>query len=102
MASFSMDSPNMIVYSFGSTLYALKMARMVTGSVADSVAPMEKASMKEMLNPYSGIRVHNQSSPPSTTAEMKVPANANVRIGPIYRKKLAFKRRLVMQGWLAG
>ena len=51
MASLRIDSPKMTVYSFGSTLYALKMARMVTGSVAESVAPTEKASTKLMLKP---------------------------------------------------
>ena len=38
-ASLSRDSPNMILYNLGSTLYWLKMARMVTGSVAESVEP---------------------------------------------------------------
>ena len=51
IASFSIDSPKIIVYNFGSTLYALKMARIVTGSVADNVAPIENASMNEILNP---------------------------------------------------
>ena len=46
-ASFSKLSPKMMVYSFGSTLYWLKMARMVTGSVADSVDPNVKHSIKE-------------------------------------------------------
>ena len=51
IAAFSIDSPKIIVYNFGSTLYALKMARIVTGSVADNVAPIENASMNEILNP---------------------------------------------------
>ena len=46
-ASFNKLSPKMMVYSFGSTLYWLKMARMVTGSVADSVDPNVKHSIKE-------------------------------------------------------
>lgn len=65
------------------------MARMVTGSVADNVAPTEIASTKEILKPSSGIRVHNHKNKPSTIAEMKVPAKANVKIVPILRKKLA-------------
>ena len=46
MASFNIDSPKMTVYSFGSTLYTLKIANMVTGSVADSVAPTAIACTK--------------------------------------------------------
>ncbi len=65
------------------------MARMVTGSVADSVAPTENASTKVMLRPSNGILVHSHRITPSTTAEMKVPANANVRIVPMLRKKFA-------------
>ena len=46
-ASLSKLSPKMMVYSFGSTLYWLKMARMVTGSVADSVEPKARHSMSD-------------------------------------------------------
>jgi hypothetical protein len=67
----------------------LKIARIVTGSVAERVAPIEKASTKDMLNPSKGIRVHSQRITPSTMVEMKVPAKANVRIDPIFRKKFA-------------
>lgn len=89
MASLRIDSPKMIVYSFGSTLYVLNIARIVTGSVADSVAPTEIASTKDILKPSRGIRVHNQRNNPKTTAEMKVPANAKVKMVPRLRKKLA-------------
>lgn len=89
MASFRRASPNITVYSLGSTLYVLKMARIVTGSVADSVAPTEMASTKEILNPSSGIRVHNHRNSPSTIADINVPANANVKIVPMFRKKFA-------------
>lgn len=89
IASLRMDSPNITVYSLGSTLYRLNMARMVTGSVADNVAPTENASTKVMFKPSRGILVHSQRITPRTTAEMKVPAKANVRIVPIFRKKFA-------------
>ena len=65
------------------------MARIVTGSVAESVAPMENASTKEMLKPSRGIRVQRYSNTPKTTAEIKVPAKAKVRIVPMFRKKFA-------------
>jgi len=65
------------------------MARMVTGSVAERVAPTENASTKEMLSPSRGMRVHRYKISPSTTAEIKVPAKAKVRIAPIFRKKFA-------------
>lgn len=45
-ASFSRLSPKMTVYSFGSTLYWLKMARIVTGSVADRVVPNMRHSSR--------------------------------------------------------
>lgn len=64
------------------------MARMVTGSVADNVAPTDMASTKEMSSPSSGIRVQRYKIRPSTRAEIKVPANAKVRMVPIFRKKL--------------
>lgn len=95
IASLSIDSPNMTVYSFGSTLYALNMASIVTGSVAERVAPIENASTKEMSKPSRGIRVQRYSNTPRTTAEMKVPAKAKVRIVPIFRKKFAWIDRSV-------
>ena len=54
-ASFRRDSPKMTVYSLGSTLYWLKMARMVTGSVAERVDPNVRHS----------IRVNPRDSSPS-------------------------------------
>ena len=45
-ASLSKLSPKMIVYSFGSTLYWLNMAKMVTGSVADRVVPNVRHSSR--------------------------------------------------------
>ena len=66
------------------------MARIVTGSVAERVAPIERASTKVILNPSRGIRVHRKRINPSTTAEMKVPAKAKVRIVPMFRKKFAW------------
>ena len=67
----------------------LKMARIVTGSVAERVAPTERASTKVRLTSH-GILVHNHRAVPRDTADMKVPANANVSIEPILRKKLDF------------
>lgn len=90
MASLRMLSPKMMVYSLGSTLYVLKIARIVTGSVADSVAPTDMASTKDTSNPSSGIRVQSQRITPSTRADMKVPAKAKVKIVPILRKKLPY------------
>ena len=89
IASLRIDSPKMTVYNLGSTLYVLKIARMVTGSVAESVAPTDIASTKDILKPSRGIRVHNHKNKPKTTAEMKVPAKAKVKMVPILRKKLA-------------
>ena len=66
------------------------MARMVTGSVADKVAPTDIASMNDKLIPSRGIRAHKKRMTPSTTAEMKVPAKANVRMVPMLRKKLPY------------
>jgi hypothetical protein len=66
------------------------MARIVTGSVADSVAPTDMASTKDMLRPSSGSLVQRYSITPRVIAEMKVPANANVRMVPILRKKFAY------------
>jgi hypothetical protein len=90
MASLRIDSPKMMVYSFGSTLYELKIARIVTGSVAERVAPTEIASVHVILIFSIGSRVYSQSSTPITTAERKVPAKAKVRIVPMLRKKLAW------------
>lgn len=45
-ASFNKLSPKMTVYNFGSTLYWLNMARMVTGSVADRVDPKIRHSRR--------------------------------------------------------
>lgn len=67
------------------------MARMVTGSVALRVAPTLMASTKVMSKPSSGMRVHSHSITPKTNADMKVPANAKVRIVPMLRKKFALK-----------
>lgn len=50
-ASFNKLSPKMTVYSLGSTLYWLKMARMVTGSVADRVEPKVKLSTSDRSIP---------------------------------------------------
>ena len=44
-ASFNKLSPKMTVYSLGSTLYWLKIARMVTGSVAERVEPKMRHSI---------------------------------------------------------
>ena len=44
-ASFNRLSPKMMVYNFGSTLYWLKIARMVTGSVAERVEPKMRHSI---------------------------------------------------------
>ena len=49
-ASFKRDSPKMTVYSLGSTLYWLKIANMVTGSVADRVDPKVRHSIKLKFN----------------------------------------------------
>lgn len=66
------------------------MARMVTGSVADRVAPTEIASTQVIVSPSKGILVHSQRIRPRETAEIKVPAKAKVRIVPIFRKKFAW------------
>lgn len=49
-ASFNKLSPKMTVYSFGSTLYWLKIARIVTGSVAESVEPKIRHSISGSLS----------------------------------------------------
>lgn len=46
-ASFRMLSPKMMLYSWGSTLYVVKMARIVTGSVALNVLPKIRHSSRE-------------------------------------------------------
>ena len=84
----------MTVYNFGSTLYVLKMARIVTGSVAESVAPTDIASTNDIWKASKGMRVQNHRNKPRTTAEMKVPANAKVNIVPILRKKLAYSHSI--------
>lgn len=70
-------------------MYVLKMARMVTGSVAERVAPTEMASTNVMLR-VPGIWAKSQSMRPMTTAERKVPAKAKVRMVPMLRKKFAW------------
>jgi hypothetical protein len=77
-----------MVYSFGSTLYVSKMARIVTGSVAERVAPTDMASTKLILNPSRGILVNKKRMTPRVRADRKVPAKAKVRMVPICRKKL--------------
>ena len=64
------------------------MAKMVTGSVADKVAPTEMASTKLISSPSRGTRVYNHSNRPMTTADKKVPAKAKVKMVPMFRKKL--------------
>lgn len=49
-ASFNRLSPKIIVYSLGSTLYWLKIARMVTGSVAERVEPKIRHSINGNLS----------------------------------------------------
>jgi hypothetical protein len=65
------------------------MARIVTGSVADNVAPTEIASTKVIENPSIGIRVYTHKINPSTIADMNVPANAKVKMEPMFLKKFA-------------
>jgi hypothetical protein len=47
----SKDSPEIIEYNCGSTFNWLKMARMVTGSVADKMDPNIMLSKNEMCIP---------------------------------------------------
>lgn len=49
-ASFNKLSPKMMLYSFGSTLYWLNIARIVTGSVADRVEPNIRHSISVSLS----------------------------------------------------
>lgn len=65
------------------------MARIVTGSVADNVAPTEMASTKFISN-VPGICANSQRINPITTADKKVPAKANVTMMPAFLKKLAW------------
>ena len=67
----------------------MNIARIVTGSVAERVAPTEIASTKVIRKPSRGIRVQSHRKRPKTTAEIKVPAKAKVRIVPMLRKKIA-------------
>ena len=52
-ASLRMLSPKMTLYSFGSTLAELKMAKIVTGSVALRVEPKIRHSSRVNLRPSS-------------------------------------------------
>lgn len=65
------------------------MARIVTGSVADSVAPTEIASTN-VNDKEPGSRVNRKRIRPMTTAERNVPAKAKVKMVPMLRKKLAW------------
>lgn len=62
---------------------------MVTGSVADSVAPTAIASTNESSIDSIGSHAQTYNINPNTTADMKVPAKAKVKIVPIFLKKLA-------------
>ena len=64
------------------------MAKIVTGSVAERVAPTDMASTKLILKPSRAILVHRNRMRPRTSADMKVPAKAKVRIVPMCLKKL--------------
>lgn len=68
------------------------MARIVTGSVADRVAPTEMASTQVIVSPSKGILVHSQRIRPREMAEMKVPAKAKVKMVPMFRKKFALSQ----------
>jgi len=104
-ASFKILSPKMTEYNFGSTLYVLKMARIVTGSVAESVDPKMRHSSKVNFSPsrprndqmYTRTLMISLGSNrmlglahPIPTAEMKVPRNANVRMTPKFLKKFSY------------
>lgn len=65
------------------------MARIVTGSVAESVAPTDMDSTKVIFTPSKLSLVHKKRIIPSTTADIKVPAKAKVNIDPMFRKKFA-------------
>ena len=66
------------------------MDKMVTGSVAESVAPTDKASTKDMLIPSSPKEVQMNKMVPNTIADMSVPGIANVRIDTMLLKKLTW------------
>jgi len=57
-ASFSKLSPNIMLYNFGSTLYCVKMDRIVTGSVALRVEPKMRQSSIVNLRPSSPRKDH--------------------------------------------
>jgi hypothetical protein len=67
----------------------LKIARIVTGSVADKVAPTLIASTKGILMDSKGSWAQRNIMIPNVHADMKVPAKAKVNIEPIFRKKFA-------------
>lgn len=120
-ASLRILSPKMTLYSCGSTLYVLKMARMVTGSVALSVLPKMKHSSRESEMDSRCRRDHSHTrilgganrkmggsesecllpkidarkgwTYPITTALTNVPANAKMRMTPKLRKKFSCEGR---------
>jgi hypothetical protein len=55
-ASFNKLSPDMIENNFGSTPSCEKMARIVTGSVADKIAPNIRLSRKLISSPSTCAR----------------------------------------------
>jgi hypothetical protein len=62
-ASLSKLSPKMMVNNLGSTLYVLKIAITVTGSVAERVAPSCKAIGRDSADRDSSpILVHNHTN----------------------------------------
>jgi hypothetical protein len=71
-------------------LYSLAVSKrtIVTGSVAERVAPTIMASIKSILTASSFNLVQRNKMTPRTTADMKVPAKANVNMEPMLRKKL--------------
>ena len=71
---------------------------MVTGSVADRVAPTLIASTKVMLRASNGVSDQTKMMMPSDQAEMKVPAKAKVKMEPMFRKKFACRLAV---SWLA-
>jgi hypothetical protein len=78
------------------------MASIVTGSVAERVAPTIMASMKSMLTLSSLNLVQRNNMTPRTTADINVPAKANVNMEPMLRKKLVYdgQRSLLWDGIL--
>ena len=61
---------------------------MVTGSVADNVAPTDNASIKVMFTLSNPNAVHIYIIIPRTIADINVPGIANVSIDTILLKKL--------------